>query len=490
MSTDKANFRRALRDVISEFRFNEEKLRASYAGEHPEGPVLPEELLERPTRRFLIDKILKILDWDADDPTQIDEEARSRNRDTWTPLFFDYLGRAQDKAPALLVEAKRLDSEPPRRPNEQVPFPKEMARLISHELGRLKGSGQAQELTAQWARWLNDLVIYVKSMSPEDQQRLARVAITAGRWLIVFKTPYAAFVHGGAPDPECIICYRSFDEMEASSDDIFDLLSRDRLVDTLPLTMRLGEALAVLEPSDIRAMYRGVVVSTQIVGAKKDEFPLRSVLPAIVFASRDRVFAVTRYGAHDRLSEPNVPERLETFLQRLDEQGNEFLALVLNRFGRTDLQPRPVEEFSVLLKGAVHAPAPGSAAALIAGTQATRMSVVVETGERGAALEFLVVTGTSWFYKLNAPVGKECHLHFYPRAKADGVAGAKIGLRGAISSFTGSGEVHHCEDEPLRGKRAARCHLGPLESHMCCKACVFNPGCWNAEESRTLPCPK
>lgn len=87
----------------------------------------------------------------------------------------------------------------------------------------------------------------------------------------------------GTPDPECIICYRSVDEREAGSDDIFDLLSWSRILDTLPLTMRLGEALVVLEPIDIRPMYRGVVVSMQIVGAKEDEFPLRSVLPAIVF---------------------------------------------------------------------------------------------------------------------------------------------------------------------------------------------------------------
>lgn len=199
---------------------------------------------------------------------------------------------------------------------------------------------------------------------------------------------------------------------------------------------------------------------------------------------------MNRYGVDDRRSEPNVPEGLEAFFQRLDEQGNEFLTLVLDRFGRTNLQPRPIKEFSILLKGALHAPAPGSAAAFVAGTQVTRMCVVVETGERVAALEFLVFTGTPWFYKSNAPVGKECHLRFYPRAKADGIAGGKIGLRGEISSFTGSGEVHHCEDEPLRCNRAARCRLGPLESHMCCKASVLNLGCWNPEESRNLPCPK
>ena len=70
-----------LRRAFETFKTHETLIRQQYAhdvtaGIEPEGAD-DDGLLERPTRRFLIDGILRGLDWNPDDPTQVAEEARS-----------------------------------------------------------------------------------------------------------------------------------------------------------------------------------------------------------------------------------------------------------------------------------------------------------------------------------------------------------------------------------------------------------------------------
>lgn len=488
---DRATFRRAMNEVVARFRAEETLLRANFAGELQGGQVEIGEILERPTRRFLIDGLLRALDWDPDDPAQVSEEARSRSRGTGKPLFFDYLGRARDRAPALLVEAKRFDAELPRQPQESEPSSREMAQLITRELGRLKNGAGETVLLALWGRWLSDLIGYVKSLSLDDQHRLARVAITAGRWLIIFENPFAAFVAEGQPDPYGVACFQSFEEMEERSDEIFDLLSRGRLIDKLPLTMTLGEALEVLQPGDIQAVFRGIVVTTQIVGAARAQYPLRSVHPAVVLTSTTRFFAVVQYSG-EPLTEPTNPLFLESFREHLTAQGGSFQAEVLRLLGRADLVPMPASQYlrspAALQVSDHRQPVPGSTAAQVAETHRVGPRLLYPTGERGAKLEFLVITGDSWFYKNVAPAGVACALHAWPKARARGVAGPAPSMGHSADSYTASGDPQHCEHEGLRGLRRERCHLRSLETHMCCRACAFHQLCWESEELPRLPC--
>jgi hypothetical protein len=72
-----AAFLGALRSAFESFQAEERAIRAQYArdverGEVPSGAD-DDELLERPTRRFLIDRMLRALDWSPDDPGQIVE---------------------------------------------------------------------------------------------------------------------------------------------------------------------------------------------------------------------------------------------------------------------------------------------------------------------------------------------------------------------------------------------------------------------------------
>jgi hypothetical protein len=475
------------------FRAEEPILRRTYAGELGAGQVTIEELLERPTRRFLIDGLLRALDWNPDMPGQVVEEARSRDRDSGLPLFFDYLGRARDRSPAMLVEAKRFEADLPRRPRGEVPPSHEMGRLICDGLTLLKADRNELEILSSWKGWLTDLIGYVKSLSEGEQKGLARVVITAGQWLIVFKRPYVSFVAADAVlDPDDVSCFSSFQEMETRSNEIFDLLNRARLIDTLPLTMDIGEARAVIQPGDIQAMFRGVVVSTQRVGPRRSRYPHRTVIPAVVFLVGNREFAVTRYGgAHE--VEPTTIDGLGDFLRRLATAGDAFEAAVLRDFGREDLCPSPVTLFPPTdrtLVESAHPPLIASTAARAAANQPQRPKLVLEVDDSGGAADYLAITGDVWFYKALAPFAGDCQFHSYPEARKAGFASEAASMGERSDSYTASGDLHHCEHQTLLSQRKpeGRCQLKALETHLCCRACIFHDVCWKPEDLPRLPC--
>jgi hypothetical protein len=190
-----AAFGTALRAAFDRFKLEEAVIRAKEAkdvaaGKAPLGLAL-ETMLERPTRRFLIDPMLRALDWDPDNPYQVTEEARSWSEDG-DRLYFDYLGLNGRRAPTLLVEAKGADAEAVRPPRGAEVTGARMAVLVSEALGALKGGAAPSAVLAQWTAWLDDLRTYVHSLGPIERTTLRRVVITAGRWLIIFTDPVAA----------------------------------------------------------------------------------------------------------------------------------------------------------------------------------------------------------------------------------------------------------------------------------------------------------
>lgn len=490
-----AAFGTALHAAFDRFKMEEAVIRAKEtedvaAGKAPLGLAL-ESMLERPTRRFLIDPMLRELGWDPDDPHQVTEEARSwaENGDR---LYFDYLGLNGSRAPALLVEAKGADAKPVRPPRGTNVSGQAMAVLVNEALGSLKAGGKPSAVVAQWAEWLDDLRTYVRSLGRVERNTLRRVVITAGRWLIIFTNPIAAFIDDNAPQSGTIYCYVSLEEIAESYAEIYRLLARSRLTSTLPLTLKLGEALKVLKPSALAETYRGVVVATRISGGVRGEYPTRAVYPAVVLLSGGLAFAVADYTAQP-LEEPREAAELTSFLAQLADRGDAFERRVLATFGRTDLSPSPLGRYPLNVRepemAGVLAPAPDSIAAMAAATAPLRPQLVRRTGERGAQHEYLVITGQVWFYKSEMPFGMPCEFHSYPPARKQGVAADKGHFDRVANAFTVSGDLQHCEHDLLAGLRSARCHLEPIESQLCCRACVFHATCWRDEDLPRLPCP-
>lgn len=483
-------FRANAREAFAKFGTAEATLRAQYAKTSEDwGAAEGSTMLERETRRFLIDPVLKALGWDPDAPQQVAEEARS-----WTAagkrLYFDYVGKTPSQLPVLLVEAKHCDCEWVRVPRGGFVSAREAARLISAELDALR-RGEEGPLIATWSEWLSALRTYVGSLDKAGRASLQRVVLSAGSWMVVFEDPHGAFL-GGAdaapPDEGAIHCFASRDEILAGARGIFRLIDRERLVDTLSLLLPEHEALSKISADTITRYWRGVVVNTSSSGVSIKRYPTRSVYPALVIETGGRIFGVAGIGA--ALEEPTDQQGLDAFTNELSRRGESFESDLLRSLGRTDLSARPLAELPAYRPDLGFPSGLPQALAVDGSTEAQadvppRRGFVRSTG--GEAHEFLAVTGEAWFYKLGGEDG--CDFHSFMAARTAGKAAPEGRLGPTLTSFTETDQPRHCEHQSFReGLRGRRCEVSPIETHLCCRACIYEPECWATENDRR-PCP-
>jgi hypothetical protein len=151
-------FAERLRAGMQEFRRVEAQLRTQYAvaeGAAPES--MPLDMLELPTRRFLIDHFLRLL---TGTPMTLVRSLRKlgaqRGNDR---LYLDYLGVSpMARAPVLIVEAKGFDVSRPRRARGRELDAKDMTRLICDAVFALKDTSQQKSgIIAEWSEYLADL---------------------------------------------------------------------------------------------------------------------------------------------------------------------------------------------------------------------------------------------------------------------------------------------------------------------------------------------
>jgi hypothetical protein len=490
--SETAAFLHALRAFAVRFRQQESLIRQQYA--RAEGTTEPpKSVLERATRRFLIDNLLRALDWNPDDPTQMTEEARAISPGSdW--LYFDYLGvNPATQAPVLLFEAKGFGVPMPRKPREEVPTPQDMTKLIADAIDAIK-KGKQPDVTADWAEFLGDLHAYIRSLDRLGRSTLRRAAITAGQWLIVFRDPVATFGTQGLSNTEHIDCFTSIEDLLERHAEVYGLLHRRRLIDTLPLTLTVAEALAMIPAQHVGDAFRAVLVATSPEsGARRQQYPTRSVYPAILVKTGDRLFTIVDF--QRAIEEPKGSERIDSFLAELAARGVALEETLARSYGRP-LLPAPIEDFPGFPPPRVENELRIGALAPVAGSTAERQGtggdekrrLVVDSGERGAVSEYVVVTGTAWFYKADRPIGPACAYHFWKGARDVSAAGARPLTQYLVDSFTEDGQDRHCAHDHLVGLRASRCHVRPLETQMCCRSCLFFTDCWSSEVHR-MPCP-
>ena len=490
-----AAFAEKLRTCFDRFRQVEQVHRAQYA-RAPETDKPTTEMLERATRRFLIDDLLRAADWDPDEPTIVTEEARARTA-SQERLYFDYLGlKPRTLAPVLLVEAKGFDVELPRRPRGRALNRQDMAVLLAGSIDALRQGDSSLPVIAQWADYLRDLHGYISSLDELGRETLKRAVISAGQWVIVFTEPVASFRGTGAANAAHIHCFTSMDDMLARHGELFALIHRQRLVDTLPLTLKVSEALEMIAADEIKSCYRAVLVATSASsGGRRQPYPTRSAYPGLLVRTGERWFAIVDYDGP--VEEPRRTERISDFLLKLDQMGQAFEHRLATRLGRR-LDPLPLSDFPGftserypdLLPDAL-APLPGSTAARLEARTATRKTCVTHTGEQGAPAEFIVVTGTARFYKADVQAGSDCPYHLWKLARRAKAAASQPHVGFETASFTEDGQDRHCAHADLVSLRADRCHIRAFETHLCCQTCLFAPECWSGARDRDrLPCPK
>jgi hypothetical protein len=493
---DTAAFGSKLRQSFDDFRRYEELVRDQYKRD-PGGPDLSRDVLERTTRRFLVDRFLDALDWNPDDIQSLTEEARAKTG-TDDRLYFDYLGlEPTTRAPVLLFEAKGFDVEPPRRARQSTPNVKEMASVIAEAVDALKNSKKTIPVISAWAEFLADMRTYVCSLDALGQSTLKRAVMSSGQWIIIFTDPWAVFGEDGATNIEHIRCYNGFDDILARKDELHDLLHRTRLVDTLALTLKLSEALEMFDGKHLDDCFRAAIVTTTTsTGARKHPYPARLVYPALLITTGGRWFAVA--DLHNPVSEPVFAkaDRIDGFLTELKAAGEQLEGTLSKRLGRS-FDPLPIERFPGFDDTTGDNDTSASSLGPIAGSTAHRRKqevktskFVTHTGEAGGPSEFVVVTGDARFYKLDKPRGSACVFHFWKDARANGEAAEDAHVGYILASFTEDGQDRHCANGLLVKMRGDRCKVEAVETHLCCQACLFADGCWpDVADRKRLPCP-
>ncbi|MDE0698979.1 MAG: hypothetical protein OXH76_24425 [Boseongicola sp.] len=493
-SGEVATFARTIRASFEKFRHNEQLLRQQYARTDESPEVQPKYLLEQATRRHLIDELLNALDWSPKDPSQISEEARSKT-DDGKRCYFDYLGlHSQTAAPALVFEAKGFDVSLPRSKDNQKLGRGDMSILVATAVNAIKRGEKSIPVDSEWAEFLQSICTYVRSLDDLGQATLQRAVISSGRWMIVFKRPTTAFCDNEPVAAEDIHCFTSLSEILSRHSEVYQLLHRGNVVDTLPFVLKASDAIKMIPPDEIGDCFRASVVTTRLTGMMKQPYPTRSIYPSIIVNSGDRVFAIVEYSQF--VEEPRSDLSFSDFISKLEECGRALERRLAKRFGRLG-SPLPVMEFpgfperaSLIPPFAPISPVPSSAAARHDTDGQDRKLYVADVDRTEGADEYVIVTGTEWFYKRDQHIGSHCRFHSWKNARDEHVAAPNLHEGYVEDSFAEDGSVRHCANEDLRNLRHRKCHIQVVESHMCCQACLFAPICWKKEDDRRrLPCP-
>jgi len=491
------DFQRRLGQIVRDFRGQESAIRAQYANPAPPaGTVSAMEergMLERATRRYIIDELLRALDWNPAIPSNVAEEARARSSDG-ARLYFDYLGVAPlTQFPVLLVEAKAFDVSKPRKARGSELDARTMSQVLATAIEAIKRGNTNVPIHSEWIAYLRDMHSYMLSIATLGRTTLKRLLVTSGSWSIIFVEPAATFLATGEVNAAHIVCFTSLDELVVGARDVFHLLHRPRLVDTLPFALTVAEALELIPASGIGDCYQAVMVTCSSRGALRQQYPCRDIYPALLVNSGRRWFAIVDYDC--RMPEPEAGVDQSNFITDIEGGGTALLNRLRRRYDLS-LAPGSLGAFpglpapmsSAIGMSTLAAPLPGSTTAMSLAGSSVQRRFVEHHNVVGRTAEFVVITGSSWFYKRDFSAASPCLYHSWDNANTDRVAVPLKLLAYTADSSTRDGQEHHCANQDLHSLRANICHLRSFETHLCCKTCIFEFDCWRSD-GQQLPCP-
>ncbi|MBB4373750.1 hypothetical protein GGD63_006578 [Bradyrhizobium sp. cir1] len=475
---DKARFKTTLHDIFDAF-----KPRSSGSGPPAFIGAAYRDPLEHTTRRYVIDDIPAALGWDLGRLTQqVVEEARAQGD---TTLFLDYLGvNPTTRVPLLIVEAKAW-AKPLVTPSfggaaqQVLTSPSSHEALIAKAIEHCKAGGQPNQspVILEWAEWLHKLHQYVTTLHKQSGHVVQCLAITAGRWWVIFTDPYETFVARGNVTPANI---RVIDERDAvaRSDEIYEYLARQALINDPPDLIQPSHLSSYVAPADVARLFHALWIARKRDGAHFDAFPQINLYPAIVLERRDGQLISIIDSHRSRIAVPHDYSHLARHFQEVEASSVALLQTV-NRELNTTLMASSLSDFPgfpTLANGRIPA-------------VASQTATFLKSSPRPD--EFLLATGTDTHYCLPHPTVDPCAGHNWSDCltlRENKLSAPVVSRSFEPASFFTTLELHHCAHRGVHDRRQRRCLVSAFEEYLCCRACVFQDVCWPAVELNRLPC--
>lgn len=313
----------------------------------------------------------------------------------------------------------------------------------------------------------------------------ARVLLTNGEWYVLFLDPADAFLDGGVRAPHHILVLVSPSDLEDRFQDVYLHLEYSRdLGETPPI--RAEQVGFFLDGSSVvRAMHGLLLRYSATPGVHQPDVPAIVVAP-VVFLKNINGSWLCVFAGND-YSMPPKGDHLSEHLAEVDNAAIELLTKINQVLG-TEVTPSGL-------------------------TEHYQTNDVTSGALRGVREQcedsFVLVTGAATHYLKQAPSVSECKWHDFGEARVAGVGSDTGVFRRSTKprSFFYSREEHHCAHTGVRSAKltvidqinrqrcgprssedgAAFCEISAFESHLCCRACVFEEVCVSSGVF-SLPC--
>jgi hypothetical protein len=443
-------------------------------------------LHEHDTRVFFFDRFLKLLGWQLGLGGDVAEEARIKAE---TTTRMDYVGvNDTTNVPVLVVEAKSWE-KPFVGPRDGKRPQATERELIVEAIRHIRGGGtkETSPVTGEWHENLQQVSGYVRGLKEQYGHELPCAMLASGRWLLVFTSPVAAFVDGQVNDEQFKIFKLS--SYVESARDIYNLLGQPQLARTTPIFIRSAQLPDYVPAASIAASYHALLIRYERSGATAfTPIPRILVYPALLiqrdigtlFTVIDRrqpiMMALEKEGED---AEPNLTAHLRVIALHAAE-----LLQACSRELDVALVPSDLTAFPGF---ATRAGVDTGDAALPLGQPGKK--VVRPFAKMGD--EWVLATGTLSHYLLAEPT-VACRFHSWAECHAGhhqiGPSAISTPSTDEPRAFFVDRNAFHCAHQQVQDRRAQRCHIAPMDTRTCCRACTYQTLCWSDEERRRLPC--
>ena len=437
---------------------------------------------EHDTRVFFFDRLLKLLGWELGPGGNVAEEARIKAD---TTKFVDYVGiNLETRAPALILEAKAWDKPLITGKGRWRNLPSSDLVVAAVKHINSKGEKAKSPVTGEWHDNLSQLARYVRMFKEEHGHEVPCAVLSSGEWILVFKMPATTFCGGGVNDQQFQLFERKSYVADAHS--IFEAMARVALADTAPITIRSAQLGNYVSTNNFEAAYHAQLIHYERSGTELfAQLPRILVYPALIVERDD--------GALFTVIDVEIP--IVMHLSRTEDD-NETLgphihevtmaAQVLVSKCATELgaaiTPRKLADFPGFPETSVV-----NARSLALG----RIQKILVRPLRTSSDNWIAVTGQFPHYLHETPV-IHCRFHAWAecRAEHNSIGPNAIGSPSTTTprAFFVDTKLHHCAHQAIADRRHDRCHIQPIDSRTCCKACAYQDECWSDVEAAALPC--